>query len=169
MATILQSTDDRIAQLMGESAFLYGFIAGRVGGDRALAEDLTQETLLAALAGSYDAARGPFRGWLLGIALRKIVDGQRRKRIDHRHQAAVAHELGVRITRELLPQEWLERQEIRSLVNEALARLPEETALLLVRKYFDGASVVDLAAERGQSEKATESQLTRARLLLHDA
>ena len=167
--TSIQQTGDRIPQLLGESAALYGFISSRVGGDRALAEDLTQETLLSALEGAYDAARGPLRSWLFGIAIRKIVDGQRRKRIDRRHQAAAARDLSLRLTRELLPAEWAQRQEIRCLVNEALARIPEAAALLLVRKYFDGASVGDLAAERDQTEKATESQLTRARVLFQEA
>jgi DNA-directed RNA polymerase specialized sigma24 family protein len=58
---------------------------------------------------------------------------------------------------------------VRAIVNDALARLPEPVAALLLRKYFDGASVADLSAELGASEKAVESQLTRARAALHEA
>jgi RNA polymerase sigma-70 factor (ECF subfamily) len=169
MAMTLHPSKDRVAQFLDESSFLYAFIASRVGNDRALAEDLTQEALLAALQGAYDPAQGSLRAWLIGIAIRKIVDRQRRERSDRRHQAAVAHELGTRMTRGLLPADWIERQEVRSLVNEALSQLPPSAAALLARKYVDGASGSELALERGATEKAIEGQLGRARVMLHEA
>jgi len=168
MVTLLSPAPDRVASLLEESAFLYAFLVSRLGSNRSAAEDLTQETLLAALEGDYDPARGPMRSWLIGIALRKIVDHRRRRRIDERHQSALAHELSLRMAREPLPPEWIEREEVRSLVNLALARLPEVVAVLLLRKYFDGASVAELAAERGLTEKAIEGQLGRGRVLLQD-
>jgi RNA polymerase sigma-70 factor (ECF subfamily) len=147
---------------------LYAFVASRVGRNRVLAEDLTQETLLAALQGTFDPARGPLRAWLFGIALRKISDHQRRSRISNDHLSDAARDLAVRMIREPLPEEWLEREEVRAVVNEALARLPLPVATLLIRKYFEGASVASLSAEQGASAKAIESQLTRARIALHE-
>ncbi len=57
---------------------------------------------------------------------------------------------------------------VRVVVNEALARLPVPVATLLIRKYLEGASVSALSAESGTSEKAIESQLTRARIAFHE-
>jgi RNA polymerase sigma-70 factor, ECF subfamily len=147
---------------------LYSFVSNRVGHVRVLAEDLTQETVLAALQGAYDPSRGPLRGWLFGIALRKIVDHQRRNRLSSDYLSDAARDLAVRMIRQPLPQEWLEREEVRAVVNDALARLPGPVAALLIRKYFDGATVAELSAEQGAGLKAVESQLTRARLALHE-
>lgn len=154
--------------IQGELRSLYGFISSRVGHHRALAEDLAQETVLAALQGTFDPSRGPLKAWLYGIALRKISDHQRRKRLSSDHLSDTARDLASRMIREPLPEECLEREEIRSVVNQALARLPLSVSTLLIRKYFEGLSVRDLSAEAGASAKAIESQLTRARLALHE-
>jgi DNA-directed RNA polymerase specialized sigma24 family protein len=50
---------------------VYGYLASRCG-DRALAEDLTSETFLAAAAARADAPRTI--GWLIGIARHKLAD-----------------------------------------------------------------------------------------------
>jgi len=57
---------------------LFRFAISRVG-DRATAEDLVQETLLAALKGT-DGFRGDseFRTWLVGVLRHKIIDHARR-------------------------------------------------------------------------------------------
>ncbi len=163
MATTTASIDFR-----SQVAPLYAFVSSRVGHDRALAEDITQEALLAALEGTWQPARGPLRAWLIGIALRKIVDHQRKGRVVRGHIATVARELAVRMVREPLPGEWIERDEVRATVNEALARIAPGQAALLARKYLDGAPVEAIAAELSMSEKAVESALTRARLALHE-
>lgn len=148
---------------------VYRFISSRTGNDRAAAEDIAQETFLAALGGGFDPEAGSLRSWLLGIAIRKIADHQRRAGVAGRHLAPVAREMAIRMVREPLPDEWVERRESRALVNEALARIPEADAVLLTRKYFTGAGVAELAAELGASGKAVESRLTRARLAFHEA
>ncbi len=91
--------------VQGELRPLYSFVASRVGHNRVLAEDLTQETLLAALQGTFDPTRGPLRAWLFGIALRKIADHRRRKRISNDHLGDAARDLSVRMIREPLPEE----------------------------------------------------------------
>ena len=47
--------------------------------DEALAEDVVQETLLAALAGSGFSGKSSLRTWLTGILKHKIVDAIRKK------------------------------------------------------------------------------------------
>ncbi|HYV51403.1 MAG TPA: sigma-70 family RNA polymerase sigma factor [Dongiaceae bacterium] len=157
------------ADLRGELEPLYAFVLSRVGGNQTVAEDLTQETLLAAVQTTFDASRGTLRAWLFGIALRKIADYVRRKAISKRHLEDAARDLAVRMIREPLPMELLQREEVRAVVTDALSRLPESMALLLIRKYFDGATVAELAIELSGSEKAIESQLTRARAAFHEA
>ena len=157
------------AELEGELRPLYAFVCSRTGNNHTLAEDLTQETLLAALQGTFDPARGPLRGWLFGIAIRKISDGDRRKRTANARLLDAARDLAVRMIREPLLDDWVQREEVRSVVNDALGRLPVSMTHLLIRKYFEGASVAHLSSELSMSQKAVESQLTRARTALHEA
>ena len=49
---------------------LFAFVASRVGSNTGVAEDLTQETLLAAVQGRFDPSKGSLRAWLIGIAIR---------------------------------------------------------------------------------------------------
>jgi len=60
---------------------VYGFVFHLVGGDRAVAEDLNQETWAEALDGidQCDATRGSFRNWLYGIARKRVALHYRRR------------------------------------------------------------------------------------------
>src|SRR3954468_9468751 len=60
--------------------------------DEALAEDVVQETLLAALSGSGFSGKSSVRTWLTGILKHKIVDAIRRKQRDATPMAALAPE-----------------------------------------------------------------------------
>src|SRR5258708_35172175 len=63
---------ERWVEEYGDS--LFGFAAGRVR-DRAIAQDLVQETFLAALKASQGfAGRSTERAWLFGILRNKLVD-----------------------------------------------------------------------------------------------
>jgi RNA polymerase sigma factor (sigma-70 family) len=96
-------------------------------------------------------------------------------RVLGRERAAVSLEtLWAKMDRELLTlydqldsepfgQELLEREETRDLVNITMAQLPAHYREALEAKYVNGQSVRDLAAIWSLSEKAVESQLTRAR------
>lgn len=53
--------------------------------------------------------------------------------------------------------------QLSSLLETGLAALPEPDRHLLARKYTDGASVREIAAELGATEKSVESRLTRTR------
>ena len=54
---------------------VYGVAFHLCGGDRAVAEEVTQQTWLAAIDGiaRCDPARGTFRNWLLGIARTRVA------------------------------------------------------------------------------------------------
>src|SRR6185436_6249500 len=62
--------------------------------DDALAEDVVQETLLAALAGTGFSGRSSLRTWLTGILKHKIVDAIRRRQRDAIPLAALDPEEG---------------------------------------------------------------------------
>src|SRR3954466_4122540 len=77
-----------VARLFDEHVWdVYGFIAYRIG-NRAEAEDLTQQTFERALRAGrrFDPSRAQPRTWLLAIARNLLVDHYRRDRSNlHRH------------------------------------------------------------------------------------
>jgi RNA polymerase sigma-70 factor (ECF subfamily) len=152
---------------------LYAFCLYRVGRNCHLCEEVVQETLCRAIRDldRYDPERGGNNvfPWLTGLARNEI------HRVLQRERAAVSLEaLWERVDRELLDvyarldaepidDDVLVREETRELVNMTMSQLPPHYREALEAKYVDGKSVHDLAAVWRTSEKAVESQLTRAR------
>jgi RNA polymerase sigma-70 factor (ECF subfamily) len=135
---------------------VYGYLLSRCG-QRALAEDLTEETFLAALA----ACRRPEPPglsvpWLIGVARHKLVD----------HWRAVAREeRGLRVVAGGLTEPddpWDERLDaiVARQVLDTLA--PHHRAALTLR-YLDGLPVADVAKYLDRTLHATEALLVRAR------
>jgi RNA polymerase sigma-70 factor (ECF subfamily) len=161
--------------LLAEAALqpLYAFCFYRVGRDRHRCEEVVQETLVRALRQleRYDPARcgGDIFPWLSGLARNEI------SRVLSRERHYVSLEaLWERIDHELLPlyeridaepfdEELLRREQTCELVNQTMSQLPPHYREALEAKYVRGKSVRDLAALWRSTEKAVESQLTRAR------
>jgi RNA polymerase sigma-70 factor (ECF subfamily) len=152
---------------------LYSFCLYRVGRNRHLCEEVVQETLVRAIRelDHYDPGRAGANvfPWLTGLARNEI------SRVLAREKSAVSLEaLWARMDKELLAvyarldsepfaDELLLREETRDLVNATMSQLPPHYREALEAKYVDNKSVRDLAATWSVSEKAAESQLTRAR------
>lgn len=146
---------------------VYGFVFHLVGGDRAVAEDLNQETWLEALDGidQCDATRGSFRNWLFGIARKRVALHYRRRALagnptslsDQFGEVAELGDISV------LPKDVLEQVERVSVVRAAMLLLPDDRREVLHWKYVEGLSVETIAIRLGRTAKAVESLLSRAR------
>ncbi len=152
---------------------LYRFCFYRLGGNSHLTEEVVQETLVRAIRDLEKfepvRAKGNIFGWLSGLARNEI------RRALGQEGAAVSLQAlwdkldddlrGVysRIESEPLGHDVLEREETREMVNATMAQLPPNYREALEAKYVAGKSVRDMAAALRISEKAVESQLTRAR------
>jgi RNA polymerase sigma-70 factor (ECF subfamily) len=142
-------------------AGLYAYVLWRCAGLRDAADEVVQETWLTAVRRirRFDPARGCFADWLRGIAANLLRNHFRRARRERGRRplpdAACA-----------APGPDRERAE---RIAHALAALPERYEAVLRAKYLDGRSVADIAAEGGESPKAVESLLTRARQAFRDA
>jgi len=139
---------------------VYGYFYHRLGADGALAEDLTQETFLAAVAelrrGTPVASPVP---WILGVARHKLLDHFRRQR--RIGWTFLSWENAVE------EEDLIAIEENESTVEQTVAALaavpsPQREALLL--KYLDGLTVPEVAAALGRSVSATESLLARGRV-----
>jgi RNA polymerase sigma-70 factor, ECF subfamily len=139
---------------------VYSYLVSRSGGDVALAEDLTQQTFVAAIE-----QRSRFDGrsdtvtWLCGIARHKLADHFRAIDRDERRQRRMevrqiqidedkGTELGI---------------EDRSMIAEIIRSLPASQRAVLVFVVLDDLPVAQAARLLGKSPRATESLLFRAR------
>jgi len=152
---------------------LYSFCLYRVGRNPHLCEEVVQETLVRCIREleHYDPARSgdDVFPWLTGLARNEISRALARAK-----RCVSLDALWARLDRELLAvydrldaepftAELLRREETRELVNVTMAQLPPRYREVLEAKYLRGASVRDLASLWRSTEKAVESQLSRAR------
>ena len=141
---------------------VYGYVSRRCGGVRELAEDITQEAWLRAVrewrkTGPPDNAAA----WLTTVARNLILNHHRRREgipLDEVSSAALLASVDNDRVRD--------SAEIASVVNAALARMPEGEAKLLESFHYDRHNTAQLAKEYGASERAIEGRLRRARLRL---
>lgn len=148
----------------------------RVTHDRQSAEDLTQETLIEAWrhAGMLRDPSARDR-WLGGIARNVCCRWLRAQGREHARTIAASTrnadepEIGDLLAQ--LPDATdieltLERDELATLLDRALALLPPPTRDLLVAHYIHESPHAEIAATLGTSEKAVSMRLMRGKLLL---
>lgn len=135
---------------------VYGYLLARCR-DRTLAEDLTAETFLAAVAAARRPdAPGPSTPWLIGVARHKLADHWRRLAREDR---------GLRLLdggAEVVEDPWEETIDaIRA--QTVLASLGPHHRAALTLRYLDGLPVGEVAGCLGRTVHATEALLVRAR------
>lgn len=137
------------------------------------AEEVVQRTLVRAVRSMprYDAARGRLRDWLKGICRNEAITllNQEARQIRVAGADGPVRASLERIDEAAIPEHVLARKEMRWLIHETVAELRPSHRQVLTLKYLSGQTVSQIAATMGQSEKATESLLTRARRAFKDA
>ncbi|MEU4425026.1 sigma-70 family RNA polymerase sigma factor [Actinoplanes sp. NPDC024001] len=134
------------------------YLAQRLLGNRADAEDVTQLTFVAAWNGrdGFDPQRGTILGWLLGIARRKAVDRLRSAARDDRNTATVRAQQPPVDT-----GETPERIVDRLVVADELSRLPDEQRRTLEMAFFDDLTHPQIAAATGLPLGTVKSHIRR--------
>lgn len=141
---------------------VFGYVLARVGGDRAAADDIVQDTFVEAMRSAHT-----FRGesalatWLCAIARRRVArhfEAERRQSQARAELEPVASGgpagAGADLVLEVDDQDELVR---------ALGRLPVLHRQVLVLKYLDGLAVSEIAADLGRTAVQVQSLLQRAR------
>ena len=159
--------------------FLYRFALARVK-DVSVAEDLVQETFLAALR-----ARDNFKGqsaertWLTGILKHKIVDHIRKKirepstdKIETLSDTSDP-DFDERGEWSIRPGKWgvnpgnlYEQKEFLDVLYRCLAELPERLAEAFIKREMDGLSTEEVCKELGITATNSWVMLYRARMSL---
>ncbi len=135
---------------------VYGYLVARCG-SAAVAEDLTSETFLGAVA-AVQAGKAPMptTAWLVGIARHKLVDHWRRQEREQRKLRAVAD------LHDDVDDPWDARLDV-TRAREVLATLGPHHRSALVLRYLDGLTVPEVAQHLDRTVHATEALLVRAR------
>jgi RNA polymerase sigma-70 factor (ECF subfamily) len=141
---------------------VYAFVFGQWGGLHEDVEEIVQDALLHAWRDRerFRSEAAPLT-WIKAIARHRLLEKRRKQsRKDRAEEVLQALE---RMDTALLPDRVLHSGELRAAVWSALEAIGPAYAGLLVRRYLDQKSVPSIAQELGESEKAVESRLHRAR------
>jgi len=162
IAALLRAGDEtawrRVLDDLG--APLYRYCYWLAGADASAAEDLRQETFLAAVSGAADyRGEAPLFAWLSGIARHKASDARRRQR----QRYTALDETGDVPGRDPSPEAGALATERNAEVVDTLWSLPPDYRVALLARYMEEESVECVAARLGRSYKAAESVLSRAR------
>jgi len=134
---------------------VYGYLLARCG-QRALAEDLTAETFLAAVRAEADGGAPTTVPWLIGTARHKLVDHWRRREREER---------GLRLVdggNQPTEDPW-DAQLDALRAQQVLDHLSPGHRAALTLRYLDDLPVPQVAALLGRTLHATEALLVRAR------
>jgi len=179
-AELLRLDPERWVEEYGDG--LFGFAAARVR-DRAVAQDLVQETFLAALRTSASfAGRSSERAWLFGILRNKLADHyrlQNREIATADPEAPLPEEQGAFGTSglgkdgwvmRLAPKAWetpdgtLLRKEFQDVLKGCMSRLPAKVAQVFLLREIDGVSSDEICKDLGVSPNNLWVMLHRARM-----
>jgi RNA polymerase sigma-70 factor, ECF subfamily len=139
---------------------VFGYICGRIAGDKELAEEITQQAFIAAVRSraEFDGQADPV-AWVCSIARNALVDHYRRlARESRRHLSLVVREIAV----DGDARAWT-RLDQRDEVLAALRALTADQRAAVLLHYVDGLSVREIAMNLKRSESSVESLLARGR------
>jgi RNA polymerase sigma-70 factor (ECF subfamily) len=150
------------AALLGEADFVRSLAGGLVY-DPGAADDVAQETLLAALENP-PAHLASTRGWLATVA-RNVARQMGRSRTRR-----TAREAKVALPEDAVPStlELLEVEEVRGQVVEAVMGLDETDRSVVVLRYYEGLKPAAIADRMGLTANAVSSRLSRAHRKLRE-
>jgi RNA polymerase sigma factor (sigma-70 family) len=152
-------------------------LCAAITGDRAVAEDLAQETLLEAWRHKHalrdQAQRAP---WLSAIARNVCLRWRRKHWRDVTHlvqpyQSYTMEDTKLADLEDVLAGDLdleveLERKELVELLDRALALLPPETRAILIQCYVEESPLAEVAARLGSNAHAVSMRLQRGKLAL---
>lgn len=137
---------------------IYKFVYFRVGGNKALAQDLTQDVFLKAFEAfdRYDPTVSQV-SWIYTIARNHLVNHHAKTR----PSVDLEDIEGTLLASEDGREHYARRHDERALI-EAIGKLPEEDARLVKMKYLEGWSFEDLESVLEKTSGALRVQASRA-------
>jgi RNA polymerase sigma factor (sigma-70 family) len=144
-----------IEELLGQAGWLRRLAAGLVADPQA-ADDLVQETWIAALRSPPEAGRAP-RPWLARVLGNLASNRRRDERRRREHEADIGPERPVPA-----PDALAQEVELQRLLAEAMGKLEEPLRSVVVLRYFHGLDSAQIARELGLPASTVRSRLAKA-------
>ena len=165
VAAVLRKERKATAEFVGRfSDGLYAYLHRRLVPRADLIDDLLQEVFLAAWVNlERFQGRSSLRAWLHGIARHKVEDYYREQL---RQPECVADD---RLESDSAPvveprfDEFLDRVRLEAKTRRVLESLPDRYRAALLWRYWEKKSTQEMAMQTGNSAKAIERLLARAR------
>ncbi len=151
---MMERKDEAVRALYDEHKDeVFGFLM-KLLGDRALAEDILQESFVRVHASwdRFDQSK-PFRPWLFAIVRNLVASTKRKKR-----ERPIASEASIsdRIVKDL------SREESRERAETALAALGDDARMLLIQRHGLDMKLEELAQAMGCTERTVTNRLRAA-------
>jgi len=143
---------------------IYALVFNQVDRNHEVAQDIVQETFVAALKSAAN-----FRGqskvytWLCSIANKKVSDFYRRQKRQAKYQTITALEPDQIGDVGALVPDPAAAEERHEVARQVLFSLPLHYRQVLILKYVEEMPVLEISQIMGRSPKSIEGLLTRAR------
>ncbi|MBL8861687.1 MAG: sigma-70 family RNA polymerase sigma factor [Planctomycetes bacterium] len=178
VAGLRERRDDAVRTLLERYRALFFHCIGSFEADPAARDDLHQEVVLYVLerldAGSFDPEKGSFGTWLYRVTWCRCVDLKRKAGARRTPKLTPAGDkVPERADLAPGPGEEAGTEEIGAIVQRGMAHLEAEDQRLLLLRYVDARTLIEIGAELGISVEQTKYRLKRAatslrRVLLND-
>lgn len=147
------------------SRFVYKFICAMLGGDETTAEELKQETFLAAYK-NIGGLRGEatLRTWLCAIAKNLVYKNLRSRRREGLKSDAEVESINLAGSKTVLPDREFLSKELNQAISAALAKLDNDKRLVFVLKEMQFLSYKEISEVTGASVPKLKTDLRRAKI-----
>ncbi|MEU4605482.1 sigma-70 family RNA polymerase sigma factor [Kribbella sp. NPDC023972] len=141
-------------------------LALRALGDRADAEDVTQQVFVSAWRGrqTFDPAHGPLGAWLTGITKHRIADRLATRRRDHRDAQAAAGLLETETSPERVDEDTVDKV----LLADELAKLDDPRRTILRMAFYEDQTYPAIAQQLALPLGTVKSHARRGLMHLRD-
>lgn len=174
-----RARDDMLAWLETHGDAVYAYAVGRVENE-SVAEDLVQETFLAALK-NYDKFKGrsSAKTWLIAILRNKIIEHYRRRGRQRKQQQPMDDVTGTTFDDHGIwkipigawpkrPDEQFQDREFWQTFHECLSKMPANTAEVFTLRVLDGLEAENICKRLKITSSNMAVRLHRARMSLRN-
>lgn len=145
-------------------------LALSIVGDRAEANEITQDTFIAALRAlpAYEEQKS-FKSWLFTIAVNHSRNRLRKRKTLERLKSSLTALFRVEFQKQTLPEEAVIQSEKEAALWSSLNQMDERHRLVVVLRYFHELSVAEISDILSINEGTVHSRLHNAREKLKNA
>ena len=170
IAECIAGNDEAITLLVRQHETGVFRLALSIIGDQAEANEITQETFIAALRAlpSYQEKQS-FKAWLYKIALNHSRSHLRKRKVLERLRTTLTSIFQVETQRQPLPEDSAIQNEKEAAVWKSLNQLDERYRMVVILRYFHELSIAEISEILSVNEGIIHSRLYSAREKLRNA